>query len=147
MLVKYLQLTKILVQSPSDCEEKVRELKAAMMNFQFLLNQYRPHEARETIITMLEKQLERRKEVLALLKERITAADAEIADAKSRLSKQIARIDLEPNPSPSATFISALLESDQAKELALNQSSNPTSSAPIDKKAGASFLDTYLDHL
>lgn len=147
MLVKYLQLTKVLVQSPSDCEKKVRELKATMMNFQYLLNQYRPHEARETIITMLEKQLERRKEILALLKERISAADAEISDAKTRLSKQLIRIDLEPSPTSSSDIAASITESLQESESNESQTSQHTLSQPVDSKDGLKFIESYLDNL
>lgn len=146
MLVKYLQLIKSLVQSPAEYEEKVKELKVVMMNFQHLLNQYRPHEARETVITMLEKQLERRKEVLSLLKERIAAADAKVSEAKTRLSKQLSRIDQDSVPSSSEVFASASSGFIGNEAMDVTQGDLDSQGA-AHSNAGLDLLVPYLDSL
>jgi len=146
MLVKYLQLIKSLVQSPGDYEEKVKELKVVMMNFQHLLNQYRPHEARETIIKMLEKQLERRKEVLALLKERAAAADAKVTDAKSRLAKQLSRIDQDSIPSSSEVFTNEADVISRHTAMEVTQEENDTQQTSNSSNHSVDFL-SYLDSL
>lgn len=149
LLVKLVQLTKVLVESPSDYEEKVRELKAVILNFQFLLNQYRPHEARETIITMLEKQLERRKEVSNVLKERIAAADAKIEDAKERLSKQINRINSEVLPPTSEVILpeTGLPKSSHQIEVTETPEIAEDRRYELDCRSGLDFLLPQLETL
>lgn len=141
LLVKLVQLTKVLVESPSDYEEKVKELKAVILNFQYLLNQYRPHEARETIITMLEKQLERRKEVSKLLKERIAAADTKIDDAKSRLEKQLSRLDTEVIPPSSEGLLQKSQRATVDALMDVSEDAEAADGAPeLDLIAGLDFL-------
>lgn len=147
ILLKFLQLTKVLVQSPSEYEEKVRELKAALMNFQHLLNLYRPHEARETIITMLERQLERRKAVLELLKERIAAADDKVAEAKSRLSKQLSRLDNEELPPPPVLQPQNIDSNGHVTQNDTTSESTTQLLDPVDALNGLNFLGPYLDSL
>lgn len=146
--MKLVQLTKVLVESPSDYEEKVKELKAVILNFQYLLNQYRPHEARETIITMLEKQLERRKEVSKLLKERIAAADAKIDDAKSRLEKQLSRLDTEVLPPSADGLLQKSQKSPADSQIDVSEDGEVTEGPPeLDLIAGLDFLLPQLGSL
>lgn len=147
LLVNFLQLTKVLVQSPSEYEEKVLELKATLMNFQYLLNLYRPHEARETIITMLEKQLERRKAVSELLKERIAAADDKVAEAKTRLLKQIARIDSEALPPPAELLSLQTQDTASSSKMEVTDAQEQEINKPLDLQKGLELLTPYLDSL
>lgn len=147
LLVNFLQLTKVLVQSPSEYEEKVLELKATLMNFQYLLNLYRPHEARETIITMLEKQLERRKAVSELLKERIAAADDKVAEAKMRLLKQIARIDNEALPPPAELLSLQTQDTASSSKMEVTDAQEQEINKPLDLQKGLELLTPYLDSL
>ncbi len=48
--------------SPDGYKEKIDDLRVLFINFYHLTNEYRPHQAREQLILLLEQQLERAKE-------------------------------------------------------------------------------------
>jgi mediator of RNA polymerase II transcription subunit 7 len=67
----------ILSVSPEQFESKVEDLRNLFINAHHLLNLYRPHQARESLILMMEEQLSRTREEIQQmdkLKEEITEA-------------------------------------------------------------------------
>ena len=74
LLLNFLELTGIMSTSPEQYEEKVQDLRTLFINFHHLLNEYRPHQARESLILMMQDQLEKsRKETQGIreVKERV----------------------------------------------------------------------------
>lgn len=61
MLTTFLALTGVLSQNPELYEEKVKDLHTIVMNIHELINQYRPHQARETLIMMMEERVDKMK--------------------------------------------------------------------------------------
>jgi mediator of RNA polymerase II transcription subunit 7 len=61
LLASFLSLVGILSQSPELYEEKTKDLQTLMYNMHDLINQYRPHQARETLILLMEERVERMK--------------------------------------------------------------------------------------
>jgi len=59
LLTTFLSLTGIMSEDPTQYEETVMDLKTIVTNMHDLINQYRPHQARETLILMMEERIER----------------------------------------------------------------------------------------
>lgn len=67
MLTTFLALTGILSENPELYDEQVTNLQTLVVNMHSLINQYRPHQARETLILMMEERVEKlRAEVKAI---------------------------------------------------------------------------------
>ncbi|XP_068596592.1 mediator of RNA polymerase II transcription subunit 7 [Brachionichthys hirsutus] len=64
ILVNFLDLLDILIKSPgsSKREEKLEDLKLLFVHLHHLINEYRPHQARETLRVMMEVQKRQRLE-------------------------------------------------------------------------------------
>ncbi|XP_039520521.1 mediator of RNA polymerase II transcription subunit 7 [Pimephales promelas] len=64
ILVNFLDLLDILIKSPGSIkrEEKMEDLKLLFVHMHHLINEYRPHQARETLRVMMEVQKRQRLE-------------------------------------------------------------------------------------
>lgn len=64
ILVNFLDLLDILIKSPGNIkrEEKLEDLKLLFVHLHHLINEYRPHQARETLRVMMEVQKRQRLE-------------------------------------------------------------------------------------
>ncbi|KAI8631220.1 MED7-domain-containing protein [Xylariaceae sp. FL1651] len=59
LLLNFLELTGLLATSPEAAEEKITDIRDLFINFHHLINEYRPHQARESLISMMQSQLDR----------------------------------------------------------------------------------------
>lgn len=57
LLLNFLEFVGILSSSPEQFESKVDDMRNLFINAHHLLNLYRPHQARESLIMMMEEQL------------------------------------------------------------------------------------------
>ncbi|XP_032384577.1 mediator of RNA polymerase II transcription subunit 7 [Etheostoma spectabile] len=64
ILVNFLDLLDILIKSPGSIkrEEKLEDLKLLFVHMHHLINEYRPHQARETLRVMMEVQKRQRQD-------------------------------------------------------------------------------------
>ncbi|KAF7548277.1 hypothetical protein G7Z17_g7176 [Cylindrodendrum hubeiense] len=67
LLLNFLELSGTLSRNPSHAEAKVQDLRTLFINFHHILNEYRPHQARESAIAMMQEHLDRtRTETMAI---------------------------------------------------------------------------------
>ncbi|KAI5778417.1 MED7 protein-domain-containing protein [Geopyxis carbonaria] len=59
MLLSYLELVGVLGFAPGEFGAKTKDIQDILYNIHHLINQYRPHQARETLCLLMEAQLER----------------------------------------------------------------------------------------
>ncbi|KAF8534137.1 mediator complex, subunit Med7, partial [Trichophaea hybrida] len=59
LLLSFLELVGVMAVNPEDYPSKTADLQTILFNMHHLINQYRPHQARETLCLMMEEQLER----------------------------------------------------------------------------------------
>lgn len=57
ILLNFLELADILSKDPQDAADKINDLQTLFFNVHHLLNENRPHQARETLIAMMEQRI------------------------------------------------------------------------------------------
>ncbi|PYI05394.1 mediator of RNA polymerase II transcription subunit 7 [Aspergillus sclerotiicarbonarius CBS 121057] len=84
LLLNFLEFVGVLSVSPEQFESKVEDLRNLFINAHHLLNLYRPHQARESLIMMMEEQLSRTREEI----EQMDKLKAEITSVLERLEAE-----------------------------------------------------------
>ncbi|OMO51865.1 Mediator complex, subunit Med7 [Corchorus capsularis] len=80
-----LELADVLVERPSQYARRVEEISLIFKNLHHLLNSLRPHQARATLIHILELQIQRRKQALEDIKRQLGGALLFVFDFRSVL--------------------------------------------------------------
>lgn len=83
LLLQFLELTDALVERPSQSARQVEAMTLILRNIHHLLNSLRPHQARATLIHMLESQIQRRKEAVMEIRKKREEARALLQDSLS----------------------------------------------------------------
>ena len=76
ILVNYMELLDIMIEAPhsSERQKKIEEIKILFINLHHLINEFRPHQARETLRIMLHRQKKTRMETAERLRKNIEKA-------------------------------------------------------------------------
>lgn len=96
LLIKFLELVKILTKDPTEWTKKYEEIETVTFYFHHIMNSYRPHQARQSIITILENQIKRRKQILELLDARLQQSK-DILDGKDVILDGKDEVNLDQN--------------------------------------------------
>ncbi|QUC21044.1 uncharacterized protein UV8b_05285 [Ustilaginoidea virens] len=67
LLLNFLELSGTLARNAADAEAKINDLRTLFINIHHILNEYRPHQARESAIALMQNHLDRtRSETVAI---------------------------------------------------------------------------------
>jgi mediator of RNA polymerase II transcription subunit 7 len=82
ILLNFLELLSILYADPTSPQrdEKIKDILTLVANVHALVNEYRPHQARETLVHMMQDQVDRKRaevEAVKQMKEKVAAALAD----------------------------------------------------------------------
>jgi mediator of RNA polymerase II transcription subunit 7 len=69
ILLNYLELIAIVSQDPVPAKMKVQHIEQLFINAHYIINQYRPHQARESLILMTEERIAKIKAEIDAVKE------------------------------------------------------------------------------
>lgn len=87
LLLNYLELVGSLSINPSLYEAKVEHIRTILINIHHLLNEYRPHQSRESLIMLLEEQLEYKKDEIKNIDETCEQVKDKLKQIQETLSK------------------------------------------------------------
>ncbi|KZZ97365.1 Mediator complex, subunit Med7 [Moelleriella libera RCEF 2490] len=59
LLLNFLELAGVLSRVPADAEAKIADLRTLFINVHHILNEYRPHQARESAIAIMQSHLDK----------------------------------------------------------------------------------------
>lgn len=85
LLVNYLELTGIMSISPEKFPNKVEDIRVILINMHHLLNEYRPHQSRESLALLMEEQIAEKRKQIDLLKNSNRDIKARVKDMANQL--------------------------------------------------------------
>ncbi|KAK2012124.1 MED7-domain-containing protein [Colletotrichum eremochloae] len=74
LLLNFLELISVMATVPEDGAAKIQDLRTLLINFHHLLNEYRPHQARESAIALMQSNLDRTRAETAAIRAQVDNA-------------------------------------------------------------------------
>jgi mediator of RNA polymerase II transcription subunit 7 len=94
LLKTFLELIDLLITNNDEYKGKIDEINLIAVNMHHLLNSYRPHQGRQTLISMMEQQLLRTKTLIEKIKRGIIEAESIVDEAKLDLKKASSQVEM-----------------------------------------------------
>ncbi|KAG9405300.1 Mediator of RNA polymerase II transcription subunit 7 [Aphanomyces cochlioides] len=85
LMFSFLELIDVLIMNPTKFNAKLDDIELLFLNMHNLINAYRPHQARETLIELLKQQLQERKDAAAEIRRTIEESKQAVLAAHSAL--------------------------------------------------------------
>jgi mediator of RNA polymerase II transcription subunit 7 len=79
LLLNFLELMGTMSINPEQGESKVNDIKELLINFHHVLNEYRPHQARESLIMLMQDQLDKKRAETEAIRRATENAKRELA--------------------------------------------------------------------
>ncbi|BAO42008.1 mediator of RNA polymerase II transcription subunit 7 [Kluyveromyces marxianus] len=80
LLLNFLELIGLLGVDSSMYDKKLNEIRVIAINIHHLLNEYRPHQSRESLIMLLEEQLEHKRREMEQINKTCDEVEAKLAE-------------------------------------------------------------------
>eukprot|EP01103_Thecamoeba_quadrilineata_P015191 TRINITY_DN4719_c0_g1_i1.p1 TRINITY_DN4719_c0_g1~~TRINITY_DN4719_c0_g1_i1.p1 ORF type:complete len:219 (-),score=40.31 TRINITY_DN4719_c0_g1_i1:8-664(-) len=97
LLITFLKLLEVLINNPANSQPIVDQISVLCVNMHFLINSYRPHQARQSLIEIMENQKRRRVESTRLLKELMQNVEAGLKTTSVEIEKEVQNMVSKPN--------------------------------------------------
>ncbi|KAI0391743.1 MED7-domain-containing protein [Xylariaceae sp. FL0594] len=75
LLLNFLELNGLLATQPDAAQDKITDIRDLFINFHHLINEYRPHQARESLIALMQSQLDRRRAETNAIRDAVDKAE------------------------------------------------------------------------
>ncbi|KAF4919366.1 Mediator of RNA polymerase II transcription subunit 7 [Colletotrichum viniferum] len=110
ILMNFLELVSVMATTPDDGQAKVEDLRTLFINFHHVLNEYRPHQARESAIAMMQSHLDRTRAE--------TAAISAQVDKAKRLLEGLGSIEIPKVPEVISSTVGGEMTPEELKAAA-----------------------------
>ena len=127
LLFKFLELIDFIIYNPIEYKSKVDDIELLFINMCHLLNGYRPHQARQIVISLIEHQVQQRKDTIVNLQSTLKQAEDLIDKSKKTLQDTTTiNIDLNDiNNSNTSNVASNLVEPSPSTTVDSSSSTSP----------------------
>ncbi|KAH6566752.1 hypothetical protein BASA50_002040 [Batrachochytrium salamandrivorans] len=71
LILNFYELLEMLETEPCNAQFKIEHIRLILINFHSMLNEYRPHQARDTLAIMMREQIRRRRETTQSIRNEI----------------------------------------------------------------------------
>ncbi|KAI8374449.1 MED7 protein-domain-containing protein [Radiomyces spectabilis] len=97
LIVQFLDLLDVLVKNPEEFGSRIENISTIFINMHHILNEYRPHQARETLRLLMESQLAKKRQMTADLREKNEAMVQSLKQFSQETSQTLASIVTDPH--------------------------------------------------
>ncbi|ODQ78926.1 hypothetical protein BABINDRAFT_162585 [Babjeviella inositovora NRRL Y-12698] len=88
LLLNFLELVGILAVSSENFHLKIENIRTIIINIHHLLNEYRPHQSRESLILLLEKQIDSKQSEISLIDKACLDIETKLRDLVRNLAQK-----------------------------------------------------------
>ncbi|KAJ3267227.1 Mediator of RNA polymerase II transcription subunit 7 [Chytriomyces hyalinus] len=101
ILLNFMELLQILVKDPEEHTRKIEHIRLLFININYLLNEYRPHQARDTLKLLMQLQIQRRITMAADIQKCLSDMNAVFQDACASITSDPSSISVKHEASHS----------------------------------------------
>lgn len=136
LLIKFLELTGVMSINPELFPAKVDDIRVILINLHHLLNEYRPHQSRESLLMLIEDQIAQKRAEITSLRD----SNAKIRDQIASLSTRFQQLTEEHREAE------AEAQADAPPQQANGASSNPKATLSLSAKSLDQLSWSLLDY-